>query len=1013
MKREVEGPVPSHSISFHTSYPGYAVKEVLMFNFVRHRTAVVLLLLLLPLLCISHARAQATATIQGVIQDSQTGEALPGANVLLVGTGFGASSDISGNYIIRNVPPGSYAVRVSYVGYRMLNATEQVREGETKKLDFKLVAAAIEGETVTVTAQASGQNAAINQQLASNQIVNVVSSARIQELPDANAAESVGRLPGVSVLRSGGEGTQIVIRGLQPKYNAVSVDGVRMTSSNPNDRSVDLSMISPFSLEGIEVSKSVTADKDADVLGGSVNFTMREAAGGQPGLGFNLLAQGGYNGLKASSNKFNNYRYVGSVEGRFFGEQLGVFAQADLERRNLSSNEFGGTYTNLGNSHIEYLTNGVTLNDVARDRQRANGTLVMDYRLPEGKITFSNFFSKGSTDEQNRGQLFNTASNLQNYTLAYSNSTLGLITNSLTVEHQIPLFRATLKLSHSYSETKDPDDWTVGFQQAPAGLTQFIGKTNVYPQDVVRAAVVDPTQAYLGSIISSSSFTRERAYTASLDLQTDVNVSDLITSVVKFGGKYRYLTRSNTQDQYTGQGFGLTSAKLVDSLIASHFPSTRQYSSTTSIPIGPFLDPGFSYAGFLNGDYAMSLPLNYGMLADMASFVRHNPIISSTQNLTYFHDQFNSTTYNYDGHEGQGAFYVMATVNVGPELTIIPGVRYQDLRRTYTAPRGQQNTSSALGGAYRYYDTTITVDNGYWLPDVLIRYKPLSWFDLRLSYSNTISYPDYNAIVPRIDRQIGNAINWNNVALTPTRSRNYDIYASFYDNTIGLFTIGAFLKQIDDLIYQTNFYVVDSAAVPYLPPNLSTLAPTGTYNIFTFVNDPFRINNWGIELDWQTHFWYLPHPLDGLVLNVNYTHIFSKAQYPYSELRRIGGPRVFTFVNVDTSFTSRLITQPNNIVNLSLGYDYEGFSIRVSMLFQDDIFTGLSFWDQLRTTTSAYTRWDLSVKQNLPWFNLQLYGDLNNLNAASDVALINVPTTVPASQQSYGLTADLGLRWHF
>ena len=637
----------------------------------------------------------------------------------------------------------------------------------------------------------------------------------------------------------------------------------------------------------------------------------------------------------------------------------------------------------------------------------------MDYRLPQGKIAFSNFFSTGTTDVQNRGQLFNTVLNQQNYTLAFSTSKQSLLTNALSLEQDIPLFHLSLKLSHAYSETKAPDDWTVGFQQAPAGLTQFTGAVNVLPQSVNRAAIVDPTQGFLGSIISSSSFTRERAYTAALDLQTDVNVNDLVTSVVKFGGKYRYQTRSYVQDQYTGQGFGLTSAKFVDSLIAAHFPALGAYASSTSLPIAPFLDPGFSYDGFLNGDYTMSLPLNYGMVSAMAHFVRNNPLILGTQNLTYFHDLFNSNSYNYDGHEGQGAFYVMATIHVGPDITVIPGVRYQNLQRTYTAPRGQQNTSSALGGPYRFYDTTLSVSNGYWLPDVMIRYKPLPWFDLRLSYSNTVSYPDYNAIVPRIDVQIGNAINWNNYSLTPTRSTNYDAYASFYDNTIGLFTVGAFLKRIDNLIYSTNFYVNDSAAVPYYPPNLSSLAPSGTYNIFTYINDPFRIDDYGMEFDWQTHFWYLPSPFNGLVLNVNYTHIFSKAQYPFSELRRIGGPRVFQLVNVDTSYTARLINQPDNIVNLSLGFDYKDFSIRVSMLYQDDISSDVQFWDQLRANTASYTRWDVSVKQKLPWFGFQLYGDLNNLNAATDVSLISVPTNVPNSQQSYGLTADLGLRWSF
>ncbi len=960
--------------------------------------------------------APAGANIEGVVKDAQTGDPLPGANVVLAGTSFGASADINGKYTVRGVPAGSYTIRVTYVGYKSVAIPLKIIEGEPVRQDFRLAAVSIEGETVVVTAQAMGQNAAINQQLASNSITNVVSAARIQELPDANAAESVGRLPGVSVLRSGGEGTQVVIRGLQPKYNTITIDGVRMASSNPNDRSTDLSMISSLSLEGIEVSKTVTADQDADVLGGSVNFTMREAKGEEPGLGYNLLVQGGYNGLTAAYHKYNNYKYVGSVEGRFFDEKLGVFAQADIERRNLTSNELGAAFTNLGNSTTDYLTNTITLSDVARDRQRENGTLVLDYRLPEGKISFSNFFSTGSTDVQDRGQTFNIAGpNTQTYNFGYSNSTQNLITNALTVEHEIPLFHALLRLSHTYSETKDPDDWTVGFLQSPAGLAAFAGKSNVLPAQVNQAAIVDPSTTDLNSLLNTSSFSRERAYTASLDLDRTINVSDLVSAKVKFGGKYRYQTRSYTQDQYTGQGLNIFSGQGVRNLIALHFPSTAGYYNADQIPITPFEDPGFSYSGFLNGNYTMSLPMNYGMLAEMAHYARYGTDIIGLHGLGYFHDPFYSTSYNYDGHEGQGAAYAMVTLNVGPDITIIPGVRYQDLNRTYTGRRGQQNNQSALGsGPYYSYDTTLTVDNGYWLPDILVRYKPVPWFDLRLSYSNTVSYPDYSAIIPRIDVPLtGSTITYNNYKLNPTHSTNYDAYASFYDNSIGLLTAGVFLKRITDLIYPWNFYVSDSAAAAYYPPYLSSTPPTGAYNVVTYVNDKYRIDDWGIEFDWQTHFWYLPHPFDGLVLNVNYTHIFSKAQYPITIREQIGGFRG-TVVYVDTSYTTRLLDQPDNIVNLSLGYDYEGFSIRVSMIYSADLFAGPNFWPQLRTTTSAYTRWDLSVKQNLPWFGLQLYGDLNNINATSDQAVINGGTmTVPQSQQSYGMTGDLGLRWRF
>ena len=77
-------------------------------------------------------------------------------------------------------------------------------------------------------------------------------------------------------------------------------------------------------------------------------------------------------------------------------------------------------------------------------------------------------------------------------------------------------------------------------------------------------------------------------------------------------------------------------------------------------------------------------------------------------------------------------------------------------------------------------------------------------------------------------------------------------------------------------------------------------------------------------------------------------------------------------------------------------------------------FAGTNFWPQLRSTTSAYTRWDLSVKQNLPWLGVQLYGDINNINSASDQATIAGTTVpVPQTQQSYGLTGDIGLRVHF
>ena len=950
----------------------------------------------------------AGTSIEGYVKDASTGEALFSANVILSNTSLGAATDFEGKYTILNVPSGSYTIKATYIGYKTLELKINVKEGVKLVQNFKLEPVGIESKTVVVTAQASGQLQAINEQLSSDQIIDVVSAAKIQELPDANAAESVGRLPGVSVLRNGGEGFEVVVRGLQPKYNQIMIDGVQMSSSDPEDRSTDLSMISSNMLEGIEVSKSVTPDMDANVIGGTVNFELREAKATESGLpGISLLTQGSYNSLPDAVNNLNNYKYVVSGEERFLDNRLGVFAQIDIERKNLSSNELGAAYNHAGASTINYYTTGLTLSDILRDRQRNNAALVVDYKLPEGAIKFSNFISSGNTDTQNRSELFDITDNEHEYYLTNTNSTLTTVTNSIDFQQAVSIFQMDLRVSNAYSGTKDPGDWTISFLQTSAGLGGFNNVSNVNPLAVPKAANDNYSATLLNTINTSSSLSIERASTGSLDLKTNVNISDLVSAEIKFGGMDRYQTRSYESDVYDGGGLQFGDAGYANNLIISKFglPSNLEY----NITIPYFTDPNFGYGEFLNGDYKMVEPLNYGMLSQMANVMKSNvaQIAANNGTAAYGHDNFLSTTNNYSGNENQSAVYLMSTFKIGPELTIIPGVRYQDLQTEYTGIRGVESRLSF--NAYNHYDTTVNQNHGYWLPDVSLRYKPTSWFDARLSYTNTLAYPDFDAIIPRIDVGSG-IISWNNYQLVPSRSTNYDVSLSFYNNEIGLFTAGAFLKQIDNLIYPWSFYVSGTQALQYFPPSLiGSTSNLGTYQVNTFVNDSYKINNYGMEFDWQTHFWYLPGPLAGLVFSANYTHIFSKAQYPYVYINSTG--RSISYI--DTSFTDRLLDQPDDIINLSLGFDYKDFSIRVSMLYQTDIFTGVNFWPQLRSNTSAYTRWDLAAKQELPWFKLQIFGNINNINGAKDISVIQGGGGVPISEQEYGMTADFGLRWNF
>ena len=174
----------------------------------------------------------------------------------------------------------------------------------------------------------------------------------------------------------------------------------------------------------------------------------------------------------------------------------------------------------------------------------------------------------------------------------------------------------------------------------------------------------------------------------------------------------------------------------------------------------------------------------------------------------------------------------------------------------------------------------------------------------------------------------------------------------------------------------------------------------------------------GWEFDYQTRFWYLPGPLSGLVFNANYTRTNSEVEYPltFVEQEIIWSPFQVIKYNIDTTYTDRLLDQPNDIINFSFGYDYKGFSGRISMLYNDDIFSSTAFWPELRQSTDAYQRWDLSAKQKLPVEGLELFLNISNLTETTDLNRFRGKTSTGdnlSSEQYYGKTVDFGFRYAF
>ncbi len=974
------------------------------------------------------ALAQKAGTLSGVIKDSQTGDVLPGANILLVGTGMGATSDIAGKYIVRSMPPGTYSLRVTYVGYKTVTTSFTMTEGGDMKKDFKMVSVAIEGETVVVTAQAQGQNEAINQQLTSMPVMNVVSAARIQELPDANAAESVGRLPGVSLLRTGGEGSGVVIRGLAPQYNQITIDGVELPSDVPSsnnltsadagaqagqanvlgDRADDLSMISSSMLGGIEVIKAITPDMDATLIGGVVNFDMRKAAKSMATEGtvqgsdwlprVELRGQGSYNALK---NTRDDFKLTGSVERRFFDDKLGVFIQATNEQRNLSDNELSVAYSLInkdqGDIPLAALST-MSITDAYRLRRRLGGTVVLDYQHDNGEIDLMNFASGSDTRGVNRGEYMNPGFSGGGSTLTYTagatDNKLNVLSNLLTVKQELPIFHMDLKLSHSYSESHDPEDLSFDFlQNSNVGFENLAGSLKYQPPITIYSNLT-PNQdlARLQNLGTSNSFSRERTITGSLDLKTTIQLTDILSSQIKFGGMIQRRTRSydyNTAsgNQYYSGGGGIITAW------ERAYPWLVQ--TNGNLAFSNWLYNGYKVGKFLNGDYSLPYVIN----PDLMWFLL--PLATKTSTLEgYQVNTLGSTINDYNGTETKSAGYAMVTLNIGDEISVVPGVRYQNLSTEYTALGGILVPGNKLQGGV----STVDQAHGYWLPMVHIRYTPLDWFMLHFAYTNTLNYPDYSSITPRY-LVATSFVTYNNWRLKPAQSENFDLVAALHSNEIGLFTVTGFKKSIRDLIFFDEEWVTSLAAYPELPQNAGHL-----YQLDTYINSPNKVDVYGLETEWQTHFWYLPQPFTGLVLSVNYTHIFSEAAYPKTVINTNydeEGNVVITYQ--DTVYKNRLLNQPDDILNLVMGYDYGGFSARVSLLYNNNIFKQPAFWMQERVNSAPYTRWDLSVKQDLPWFGLQVFFNMNNITGEDELN-VNQRSGYPASETRYGMSADMGVR---
>ena len=238
--------------------------------------------------------------------------------------------------------------------------------------------------------------------------------------------------------------------------------------------------------------------------------------------------------------------------------------------------------------------------------------------------------------------------------------------------------------------------------------------------------------------------------------------------------------------------------------------------------------------------------------------------------------------------------------------------------------------------------------------------------------------------MPNTYFEVGGGGQSGNTKLKPAITTNYDAYLSFYNNEIGLFTVGGFYKKIDNFFYKTKFYYQNIGFYNVSFPDSATwnalgvAAPSKSASIESFLNNPDPAYIKGIELDWQTNFWYLPEPFNSLVLNVNYTRTWSDMDYQQIRNQEIivvdsiTHRRTSYYVTTDTVRNARLLFQGNHNLNVALGIDYKGFSGRISFNLQGDVITEVGTRPETDKFTGTIYRWDFTVKQQLPLEGLSI-----------------------------------------
>ena len=777
------------------------------------------------------AIAEANGSVSGTVKDSG-GAVVPGARVVLDPTATTTASNSLGTYLLPNVKPGTYTVTVTSVGFAASISTVTVTAGKTTQLDVTLTIGSTSQEIV-VNATAEGDVASINEQRVSENILNVETDAQIESLPNANIADAVGRMPGVTLQRNEGEGQYVQIRGTEPRLSNTTIDGVIVPGPDPQVRQVDLDTIPADLVGAVAINKTLSASQDGDAIGGSVDLRIKQATSSPPTLSF----EGNVGNTPIDGQRpvflINSSTGMRFGPGKRFGVMVGY--SYDLNDRCIDDVEPAPDLDSNGNTTFDKLY----VQQYLYDRTRYGTAGSVDYKLNENSDLyvhglFSNFrdFGQKFAYQLKAGKKDAYHTSVRRPNLQIADLALGA---NQAFNHTFLKYQVAVSHSRFGGAAGNPG---AAFGGSAGKNCEYAPGPSVYrPQytcDVAGNSIFDPTQYSLETI----DLTDGQATQLNLQANGAMGINYHLgthASTFEFGGLVR--NEHKGQDAYS-----------------------PEYDSNNGPNMTPYLGT-FTNPKFYGGSYHLGPVTSFDLLTgDLAA----NP---SSYTLDEGTTHLQSDASNYNLQERVSAGYVMNTLQLGSRVHLQTGIRFE---ATNTSDTGYLVINDANGN---YLSTTPEHGSGSYinpLPSVQLRYSIDNSSDLRAVYGRGISRPDPYQLVPYITEDQSTTpytIGIGNTALVAEHANDYDILYERYLPAVGMIEGGYFYKALTQPIY---------AQQSIIPATGSPLSQAYAGDLVQQEVNGDHAHVQGVEFAYRQHLNYLPGVLSGARIDANVTYTNSK-----------------------------------------------------------------------------------------------------------------------------------------